>query len=142
MDRSGIYPALTVLLFACLVGLVSSCDRPRLATLAWAIGSALSLGALWAVREEWLLLLPALVCGLVLAVVRLSRAPIAVGLRVGAALGVVCIPLTIVAGTLWLEHVDEEHYGVAITNVERRRCRPDSARCSTSIRRPPSTSFP
>ena len=64
VDRSGIYPALTVLLLACLVGLVSTCDRPRRTTLAWAIGSTLSIGALWATREEWLLLVPALVCGI------------------------------------------------------------------------------
>ncbi len=118
VDRAGIYPALTVLLLACLVGLVSSCDRPRRATWAWAAGSTLSLGFLWAVREEWLLLLPALGCGLVLAVVRLGRAPIAVGQRVAAAFAVACIPLTIVVGTLWVEHVNEAHYGLAITNVE------------------------
>ena len=138
VDRSGIYPALTVLLLACLVGLVSSCDRPRRATLAWAVGSTLSLGALWAVREEWLLLLPALACGLVLAVVRLSRAPIAVGLRVAAALGVVCIPLTIVVGTLWLEHVNEVHYGVAITNVEQTSM---SAGLGPMFRVDPATTF-
>ena len=138
VDRSGIYPALTVLLLACLVGLVSSCDRPRRATLLWAVGSALSLGALWAVREEWLLLVPALVCGLVLAVVRLSRAPIAVGLRVGAALGVVCIPLTIVVGTLWLERVNEGHYGLAITNVEQTSM---SAGLGPMFRVDPATTF-
>ncbi len=138
VDRAGIYPALTVLLLASLVGLVSSCGRPRWATWAWAAGSALSLGALWAVREEWILLLPALVCGLVLAVVRLARAPIAVGRRVTAALGVVCIPLTIVVGTLWLEHVNDTHYGVAITNVEQTSM---SAGLGPMFRVDPATTF-
>jgi hypothetical protein len=118
VDRSGIYPALTVLLLACLVGLVSCCDRPRRATVAWAVASSLSIGVLWLVREEWLLLLPALACGLVLAIVRLARVRIPTVQRVGAAVGVACIPLSVVVGTLWLEHVNDTHYGLPITNVE------------------------
>ncbi len=138
VDRSGIYPALTVLLLACLVGLVSTCDRPRRTTLAWAVGSTLSIGALWSVREEWLLLLPALACGLVLAVVRLSRAPIPATQRVAAAFGVVCIPLTIVVGTLWVEHVNGSHYGLAITNVEQTSM---SAGLGPMFRVDPATTF-
>lgn len=138
VDRAGIYPALMVLLLACLVGLVSSCDRPRWATSAWAAGSALSLGALWAVREEWLLLLPAVVCGLALAVVRLSRAPIAAGRRIVAGIGVVCIPLTIVVGTLWVEHVNDSRYGLAITNVEQTSM---SAGLGPMFRVDPATTF-
>ena len=118
VDRSGVYPALTILLLACLVGLVLSCDRPRRSTVVWAVGASVSIGALWLVREEWLLLLPALLCGLALAVARLGRAPIRPRHRVVSAVGVACIPLTIVLGTLWLEHVNDSRYGVAITNVE------------------------
>lgn len=118
VDRSGIYPALTILLLACLVGLVSSCDRPRRATAMWAVASSLSIGALWLVREEWLLLLPALVFGLALSIVRLARVQMPPLRRVVAAVGVACIPLSVVVGTLWLEHVNDVRYGLAITNVE------------------------
>ncbi|MEP7115028.1 MAG: hypothetical protein ABI862_17305 [Ilumatobacteraceae bacterium] len=118
VDRSGVYPALTILLLACLAGLVSSCDRPRRATAIWAVASSLSVGALWLVREEWLLLLPALVCGLVLAIVRLARVQMPPLRRFAAAVGVACIPVSIAVGTLWLEHVNDSHYGVPITNVE------------------------
>jgi hypothetical protein len=118
VDRSGVYPALTVLLLACLIGLVSSCDRPRRSTAVWAVASSLSIGALWLMREEWLLLLPGLVCGLVFAIVRLARVQIPVVRRVAAAVGVACIPLSVVVGTVWLEHVNDAHYGLPITNVE------------------------
>jgi hypothetical protein len=106
VDRSGVYPALTILLLACLVGLVSTSDRPRRSTALWAVSASLSIGALWVVREEWLLLLPALLCGLALAIARLVRASIPPLHRVVWAFGVACIPLTIVVGTLWLEHVN------------------------------------
>ncbi len=138
VDRSGVYPALTILLLACLVGLVSTCGRPRRATVAWAVGSTLSIGALWSVREEWLLLLPALVCGLVLAIVRLCRASIPVSRRIAASVGVVCIPLTIVIGTLWVEHVNDSHYGLAITNVEQTSM---SAGLGPMFRVDPATTF-
>ena len=118
VDRSGVYPALTILLLACLVGLVSTCDRPRRSTVLWAVAASLSIGALWLVREEWLLLLPALLCGLALAIARLVRAPIPPLHRVVSAFGVACIPLTVVLGTVWVEHVNDSHYGVSITNVE------------------------
>jgi hypothetical protein len=138
VDRSGIYPALTVVLLSCLVGLVSTCDRPRRATLAWAIGSTVSIGALWAVREEWLLLVPAVVCGLVLAIVRLAGLAIPPVQRVAAAVGVACIPLSVVVGTLWLEHVNDAHYGVAITNVEQTSM---SAGLGPMFRVDPATTF-
>lgn len=118
VDRSGIYPSLTILLLACLVGLVSSCDRPRRATAVWAVGSSMAIGALWLVREEWLLLLPALVCGLLLAIVRLVRVQMSPLRRIAAAVGIACIPLSVAVGTLWLEHINDRHYGVPITNVE------------------------
>jgi hypothetical protein len=118
VDRSGVYPALTILLFACLVGLVSSCDRPRRSTLAWGVGTSLAIVALWLTREEWLLLLPPLICGLVLAIVRLARAGIAPVQRIAAGVAVACIPLSVVAGTLWIEQVNDSTYGLPIINVE------------------------
>ena len=138
VDRSGIYPALTVLLLACLVGLVSTCDRPRRATVVWAVAASLSIGALWLTREEWLLLAPALLCGLVLAIVRLARVPMPLIRRIAAAAGVACIPLSVVIGTLWLEHVNDSHYGLAITNVEQTSM---SAGLGPMFRVDPATTF-
>ena len=138
VDRSGVYPALTILLLACLVGLVSTCDRPRRSTVLWAVSASLSIGALWAVREEWLLLLPALLCGLAIAIARLVRAPIPLQQRVVSAFGVACIPLTVVLGTLWIEHVNQSHYGVSITNVEQTSM---SAGLGPMFRVEPATTF-
>lgn len=138
VDRSGVYPALTILLLACLVGLVSTCDRPRRSTVLWAVAASLSVGALWAVREEWLLLLPALLCGLALAIARLVRAPIPPLHRVVSAFGVACIPLTVMLGTVWVEHVNDSHYGVSITNVEQTSM---SAGLGPMFRVDPATTF-
>ncbi len=138
VDRSGVYPALTILLLACLVGQVSTCDRPRRSTVVWAVSAALSIGALWLVREEWLLLLPALLCGLAVAIARLLRAPIPLLRRLVSAFGVACIPLTIVVGTLWVEHVNHSHYGVSITNVEQTSM---SAGLGPMFRVDPATTF-
>ena len=138
VDRSGVYPALTILLLACLVGLVSTCDRPRRSTVLWAVAASLSIGALWLVREEWLLLLPALLCGLALAIARLVRAPIPPLHRVVSAFGVACIPLTVVLGTVWVEHVNDSHYGVSITNVEQTSM---SAGLGPMFRVDPATTF-
>ncbi|MEO8267601.1 MAG: hypothetical protein ABI706_19030 [Ilumatobacteraceae bacterium] len=138
VDRSGVYPALTILLLACLVGLVSTCDRPRRSTVLWAVSASLSVGALWVVREEWLLLLPALLFGLATAIARLMRAPIPPMHRVVSALGVACIPLTIAFGTVWVEHVNDSHYGVSITNVEQTSM---SAGLGPMFRVDPATTF-
>ena len=138
VDRSGVYPALTILLLACLVGLVSTCGRPGRSTVLWAVSASLSIGALWLVREEWLLLLPALLCGLALAIARLVRAPIPAVHRAVSAIGVACIPLTVVVGTLWVEHVNDSHYGVSITNVEQTSM---SAGLGPMFRVDPATTF-
>jgi hypothetical protein len=138
VDRSGIYPALTVLLLACLVGLVSTCDRPRRSTVAWSAGASLSLVALWLVREEFLLLMPAVACGLVLAIVRLARLRLPVIQRFAASAAVACIPLSVVVGTVWLRHVNESHYGLGITNVEQTSM---SAGLGPMFRVAPPTSF-
>jgi hypothetical protein len=138
VDRSGIYPALTILLLACLVGLVSTSDRPRRSTVAWGAGSSMSLVALWLVREEFLLLVPAVVCGLLLAIVRLARLNLPVLQRFAAAVAVACIPLSVVVGTVWLRHVNESHYGLGITNVEQTSM---SSGLGPMFRVDPATSF-
>ncbi len=138
VDRSGIYPALTILLLASLVGLVTTCDRPRRSTVLWALAASASIGALWLVREEWLLLVPALACGLIVAIVRLTRAPMPTIQRIACAVGVACIPLSVVLGTIWLQRVNDSHYGVRITNVEQTSM---SAGIGPMFRVAPATTF-
>ena len=138
VDRAGIYPALTVLLLACLVGLVSSSDRPRRSTAMWAVGASLSIVALWLVREEFLLLVPAVLCGLVLSIVRLARVPISPWKRVASAVGVACIPLSVVVGTVWLQEVNESRYGLGVTNIEQSSM---SAGLGPMFRVDPATTF-
>ncbi len=138
VDRSGIYPALTILLLASLVGLVTTCDRPRRSTVLWALAASASIGALWLVREEWLLLVPALACGLIVAIVRLTRAPMPTIQRIACAVGVACIPLSVVLGTIWLQRVNDSHYGVRITNVEQTSM---SAGLGPMFRVAPATTF-
>ena len=118
VDRAGIYPALTLVLVACLVAVVSTCDRPRWATAVWAVAASAALGAVWLVREEWLLVAPAVGAAMVLAIVRLSRRPDNRRRRLVTAVGVACIPVSVVVGTFWLRHVNESRYGLGVTNVE------------------------
>jgi hypothetical protein len=118
VDRSGIYPALTMLLLASLVGLVGSCGRPRRLTVVWAVASSASLAALWLVREEWLLVLPAVVVGLGLAILRVARSSLAKPRKLVAAIGIAATPLSVMIGTLWLQRVNDDHYGLAVTNIE------------------------
>jgi len=63
---------------------------------------------------------------------------IPVGQRIAASFGVVCIPLTIVIGTLWVEHVNDANYGLAITNVEQTSM---SAGLGPMFRVDPATTF-
>ena len=59
--RGGIYPALILLVIACLVGLYTRRDRTMGNMAGWAIGLGLSFSAFWLTREEGLVLLPTLV---------------------------------------------------------------------------------
>jgi hypothetical protein len=59
--RGGIYPALILLVFACLVGLYTRRDRTLVNMAVWAIGLGLSFSAFWLTREEGLVLLPSVI---------------------------------------------------------------------------------
>lgn len=63
--RENIYPALTLLVIACAIGLWNRTDKPPKSWIPWAISLAAAASAFWLTREEgvWiapLLLLPAL----------------------------------------------------------------------------------
>ena len=58
--REGIYPALTLLSLAGLIGLVLRLDRPFHQRLIWSVLTGISLIAFWLTREERVWILPAL----------------------------------------------------------------------------------
>jgi hypothetical protein len=138
VDRSGVYPALTVMVLACLVALINSAARPNRATAGWIVASSVALGALWLVREEWLLVLPAVACAMVLAIVLVIRSSSPAVLRAELAVGIALIPISVVIGTALLRHVNESHYGLAITNVEQTSM---SAGLGPMFRVEPATTF-
>ena len=118
VDRAGIYPAMVMLLLACLVGLVVSSGRPDRFTPAWAFGASVSLGCVWWLREEWLLVLPAVVVALVLAIGRVGRWPLPPLRRLAMIVVIALVPVSVVMSSLALERLNESHYGLAITNIE------------------------
>ncbi|MEY2401440.1 MAG: hypothetical protein QOJ08_1551, partial [Ilumatobacteraceae bacterium] len=58
--------------------------------------------------------------------------------RIGAGVAVACIPLSVVAGTLWIEHVNDSTYGLPITNIEQTSL---SAGIGPMFRVDPATTF-
>jgi hypothetical protein len=138
VDRAGIYPALTLMLFACLVAAITHAGRPSGRLAAWLSGAGLSLGAMWLVREEWILIVPAVALALAWTVFRLARSPGSAARRIVWIATVAAVPLPIVPGTAWLRHVNDQHYGLAVTNVEQSSM---SAALGAMFRVHPVTSF-
>ena len=138
VDRSGVYPAVLILLLSSLVALVTAAGRSTRSTLAWAMAVSVSLGVAWLLREEWLLVLPAVLVGLGLATIRLFRSTIQPLTKIISIAGIALVPMSVVIGTLWLESVNESHYGLAITNVEQTSM---SAGLGPMFRVAPVTSF-
>jgi hypothetical protein len=68
--REGIYPALSLIVLACAVGLLGRLDRSRREVSAWAAALGLALGAFWLTREDGVWLIPTL---LVLALPAMTR---------------------------------------------------------------------
>ncbi|MBN2258657.1 MAG: hypothetical protein JW704_12725 [Anaerolineaceae bacterium] len=58
--REGIYPALTLLTLAGLLGLVLRLERPTRQIWGWSLMAGLALGAFWLTREERIWLIPSL----------------------------------------------------------------------------------
>lgn len=59
--REGLYPALILLVIACLVGLYNKREGSLGSMAVWAIGLGLSFSAFWLTREEGLVLLPTII---------------------------------------------------------------------------------
>lgn len=74
--REGIYPALTLFVFACASGLLLKFRTNAFASAVWSMGLGLSLSALWLTREEGPWIVPAVLLILVAALVSaLSKRP-------------------------------------------------------------------
>lgn len=73
--REGIYPALTVAVFACAIGLVARVRASAAVRTAWAVGLGLALSAFWLTREEGIWILPSLLGLALVAFLELRRSP-------------------------------------------------------------------
>ena len=71
--REGIYPALTILVVACMIGIVLRYKDRRLRLTAWAVGLGVTLSAFWLTREEGMWLLPGLLLLIAFTMVSLYR---------------------------------------------------------------------
>jgi hypothetical protein len=118
VDRAGIYPALTLMLFACLVAAVCHARGPGARLAGWLAGAGLSLGAMWLVREEWILIVPAVAVALAWVAFRIVRSMGSIAHRIVWITAVATVPLPMVLCTAWLRHVNDQHYGLAVANVE------------------------
>lgn len=120
--RVGIYPALTMLVIACGVGVVARQERTPARLAPWCIGLGLSFSAFWLTREEGVWLLP--VAGLLLAwsVARILRGRDAADTRSSR---VVKVVLCVLPVTLWgvavagVSRVNKARYGIAaVTEIQ------------------------
>jgi hypothetical protein len=59
--REGIYPALTILVFSCALGLLARHKGSLSRLLPWAIGLGLSFSAFWLTREEGIWIIPSII---------------------------------------------------------------------------------
>ncbi len=72
--REGIYPALTIMVVSCAVGLMVRSSRTVRNQLLWAIGLGLALSAFWLTREEGVWILPSIIALVVIAGLRTYEA--------------------------------------------------------------------
>lgn len=79
--REGIYPALTVLTFACAIGVLLRRDGSIVRLLVWTVSLGFALSALWLTREEGVWIVPSMIFFLVSAGISLFLKKKAVWLR-------------------------------------------------------------
>src|SRR6266851_2276585 len=75
--REGIYPALTLAVLACSIGLVARIHRSLAVRTAWALGLGFALSAFWLTREEGIWIVPSLLALASIAVLQLRGWPAA-----------------------------------------------------------------
>ena len=108
-----------VLLLGCLVALVDAAPRAGRRLAGWGAATAAVLAAIWLVREEFPLVVPALAVALVTSVVVVARALLAAARRATAMIGVLLIPASVLLAATALRSVNDDRYGLAIDNLQR-----------------------
>lgn len=111
--RSGIYPSLTLLVFAGLIRLVASTDSTVSGSKRWALLAALSLAAFWLTREEGIWLLPSISLLLGYSVLKRHRSGLLSVSCTKTHLLVIWIPLVAVG---FVSAINWYNYGVFRTN--------------------------
>ena len=114
--REGIYPALAVLVFAGLIGLLAASGERRVGGLRWALLLGFSFAAFWLTREEGVWLLPSalllLVAALWLVVARARKERAAWWRCLYCA-----VPVAVfLASVLGVAALNQAKYGVFLTN--------------------------
>ena len=111
--RSGIQPALTLLLLAGAIGLATRITQPARRGLAWSLLAGLALPAFWYCREEGLWLVPSLALiggGALVAAVRAGRTGLV------PRLVLLVLPIALLLGSTWLlRTLNARQYGAPLT---------------------------
>ncbi|HEC12408.1 MAG TPA: hypothetical protein ENI80_04020 [Acidiferrobacteraceae bacterium] len=113
--RLGIYPALTVLVIACAIGLYTRIVDRQGKPLRWAVGLGVALAAFWYTREEGMWIVPTLMLVALFAILHgLTRGE----RRWTGILAVLVVPILIWSGSfLALAYMNWQHYGI-FTDLE------------------------
>lgn len=110
VTREGIYPALTVFVFACASGLLVRVRGPVSSVVRWAAGLGFSLSVLWLTREEGLWIVPGIIFISVAAVVSAAKA----GPRDWKRISLLFLPALIMLPALGsVAKINSIRYGVA-----------------------------
>ncbi len=127
--REGIYPALTLAVLACSIGLVARIHRSLAVRTAWALGLGFGLSAFWLTREEGIWIVPSLLALASIAVLQLRGWP--------AARAKTLLHAAVIPAFLLVASID----GVIVTNCRSTPSarRPSSARIGSPVRRGPFT---
>ncbi|MCP4697145.1 MAG: hypothetical protein GY862_09890 [Gammaproteobacteria bacterium] len=108
--RAGIYPALSVFIFASLAGLYNEREAPLARLAAWALFSGVALSLFWLTREEGLWIIPSILfilAFLLFSLYRSYRTATAFFIRTGIALS----PFILLFGSIQLiSFINKEYY--------------------------------
>jgi hypothetical protein len=118
VDRSLLYGSLLVLLLACLVALVDAAVPPGRRLAGWCGATSVVLASVWLLREEFVLVAPAVSLAIVIAAILVAGAGMSPRVRNTALLGIALVPVSVPAAWLALRELNESRYGLAVHNIE------------------------
>jgi len=108
--REGIYPALTMFVFACMIGLILRFEKGYLHLIVWSVSLGFALSALWLTREEGMWIVPSMLILLVGSVVLFFRDKLSVKRKL---LLFFCIPLLVTFLIIkWVMLINLKLYGI------------------------------